>query len=326
MDQYIRDFKLNTLETYTLQNCEEAKTVLQVNNHINNFKILQKNIRSLNKNLDEFVIILHKLVVQLDCLILTETWKLDDPELYNINGYDMLYNQGDYNQNDGVVAYIKSNLKYSYEIIPLNNTKILQIKIHYKKGNHLIPLVIETDITDHYTTLLQLQKDPENAETKTQYKNYKNKLTTIIRKAKQKYYDAEINKNKKNMKTIYHSLVESHLNYAILAWGSAQKTHLEPLEILQKRFLKYMLRKKITYSTESVYRDSKIFDARQLYYYNSNIQFHIKKQPSLQSIHNYNTRKREQYKSPFMYKSIGQRSNIFLSPRLYNTVPENLRV
>lgn len=36
--------------------------------------------------------------------------------------------------------------------------------------------------------------------------------------------------------TLYHALVESLLRYGIVAWSGALKTHLEHLEIIQRRF------------------------------------------------------------------------------------------
>lgn len=150
MDQYIRDFKVETIETYSLQNYKEANEVLKINSKFNNFKILHNNIRSLNKNLDEFKIFLHNLDSNLDVIIFTETWKIVDTNLYNIDGYDIIYNYGDYNQNDGTVAYIKSNLCYTYEIGKINNIKTLNIKIKLnKKSNILITANSSVLISQH---------------------------------------------------------------------------------------------------------------------------------------------------------------------------------
>lgn len=150
MDQYIRDFQADTVDTYTLKNCYEAETILRVNNKIRNFKILHNNIRSLNKNIDEFKILIENMKVDIDCLVLTETWKLQDPDLFQIFDYDMLYNFGDLNQNDGVMVYIKSNLKYKYEIKVINNIKLLEIKINPKNTNEsiIISAVYRSPSTD----------------------------------------------------------------------------------------------------------------------------------------------------------------------------------
>lgn len=133
MDQYIRDFETNSIETFTLDD-GEAKQILNINANSNNFIILQNNIRSLSKNLDEFILFLHNLKINVDCLILTETWQLEDPTLFNIEGYNMLYNYGNFNQNDGVVAYVKSDIYYEYSIITINNNnKIIHISLNLKE-------------------------------------------------------------------------------------------------------------------------------------------------------------------------------------------------
>lgn len=40
---------------------------------------------------------------QIDILVLTETFKIDNIDLYRLSDYEVYYNQGDINQNDGVV-------------------------------------------------------------------------------------------------------------------------------------------------------------------------------------------------------------------------------
>lgn len=56
MDQFVRYFRLNSVETYCKNSIKEYNRILNNNKAPNNFKIMQMNIRSLNKNLDEFLI------------------------------------------------------------------------------------------------------------------------------------------------------------------------------------------------------------------------------------------------------------------------------
>ena len=42
------------------------------------------------------------------------------------------------------------------------------------------------------------------------------------------------------MKNVYYSLIYSHIIYAIEAWGSACKTELDKIFILQKRAMRLM--------------------------------------------------------------------------------------
>ena len=80
----------------------------------------------------------------------------------------------------------------------------------------------------------------------------------------------------KSMKSIYYALAETHLTYGILAWGGAAKSHIKPLETLQKRFILIilMLREKLTYPSNLVYSDANVFDIRHLFYLNINVRYH----------------------------------------------------
>lgn len=73
MDRYIRDFAVDTVETFTLQDHEEFSRILKVNDEFNNFKALHSNIRSINKNFDEFRVFLDSVDVCVDCVVLTES-------------------------------------------------------------------------------------------------------------------------------------------------------------------------------------------------------------------------------------------------------------
>ena len=44
----------------------------------------------------------------------------------------------------------------------------------------------------------------------------------------------------KTLLTVYYSLVGSHLNYSLLAWGSACKTTLQPLRVLQNKAIRFI--------------------------------------------------------------------------------------
>lgn len=188
MNQYIRDFHVKTIETYSFQNYEEPKNVIQVNKNVENFKILHNNIRSINKNLDELKILLNNMEVDIDCIVLTETWKLEYPDLFNIEGYNMLYNCGEINQNDGVVAYIKSSLKFKYEVNKIGKIKVLNITINFNK-NHIIHIiaVYRSPATDPY-------------EFNTNLQNY---LQTISKTSDHYIFIGDINLDLEDPKTDY---------------------------------------------------------------------------------------------------------------------------
>lgn len=94
----------------------------------NGLTVVSQNIRSIYRNLDDFQITLTDLHFDIDVLILTEC-RLSDkpiPELVNYNSFATNYNT---NQNDGVTAYVKKNLKASVKEIKLSHATCLQVNV-----------------------------------------------------------------------------------------------------------------------------------------------------------------------------------------------------
>lgn len=73
MDQYVRYFEVNTVDTFSMYSGKECEEVLKVNQGNNNFTIIHNNIRSIDKNIEEFKIFLQGMGANFDCLELTET-------------------------------------------------------------------------------------------------------------------------------------------------------------------------------------------------------------------------------------------------------------
>lgn len=92
------------IKTKTAHSLENCNTYL---NKLDHLKIMQVNIRSVRENFDELKLLLEQLEIPLDIKILTEIWKIGDNTLYTIKGYDNVYNHGEFNQNDGVLVYVK---------------------------------------------------------------------------------------------------------------------------------------------------------------------------------------------------------------------------
>lgn len=139
MDPYIRDFKVNTIKTEIVSNCDECNKVLEINEHNCNIKLLHNNIRSIGKNLEEFKCYIRQFTTEIECIVLTETWQVQDLDLCHMDGYNIVYNEGTFNQNDGVIIYIKSDLVYTYEIIQLpNDNKVIQLRLNHNNKKIII--------------------------------------------------------------------------------------------------------------------------------------------------------------------------------------------
>lgn len=84
--------------------------------------VINLNIRSINKNYDEFLLLLEAVSVDFDVIILTETWQIQ-PDLgkYELDKYKIYYNFGNINQNDGVIIYVRDGIEQSVDVIKLNS-------------------------------------------------------------------------------------------------------------------------------------------------------------------------------------------------------------
>nr|CAI5857641.1 unnamed protein product [Callosobruchus analis] len=93
-------------------------------------------------------------------------------------------------------------------------------------------------------------------------------INNVVKTLRQLLYRFKYLKNildLSHLKTIYYSLVESRLRYAIIGWGGAAYCHLRPLDVLQKKMLKIIYNKKITYPSDLLFSETGILDVRQLY-------------------------------------------------------------
>lgn len=129
---------LQLIQSYDITNCKYAETFDEIQRELRgvssfeNLNIFCMNIRSLQKNYDELNILLHNSQNVYDLIILTETWQLSNTN-FQIQNYNLYYNSGKINQNDGVVVYIRSDLVPKVNLITLN--EITFSKIQFSKYN-----------------------------------------------------------------------------------------------------------------------------------------------------------------------------------------------
>lgn len=129
------------------------------------------------------------------------------------------------------------------------------------------------------------------------------------------------------IKTVYHAIFQSQLSYGIIAWGSAYKNDIDKINVIQRRILKIILRKPRIYSTDRLYEDAEVMDARQLYAYIAIQLTHKNKNDITLQNFNYTTRRAVnipiQENMPIL--KLYEKAVIFFGPKMYNTLPLQIR-
>ena len=112
--------------------------------------ILNFNIRSFNKNIDEFIAVISSCNIKYDIIVLTETWlRPHTQQLASIPGYMSYHCYRDTRDGGGVSVFIKDNLKSVNLNINIVNDHIecIGVKIHNK-------------ISDKYINIIGLYRPP----------------------------------------------------------------------------------------------------------------------------------------------------------------------
>lgn len=95
------------------------------------------NIRSIAKNFDEFKLFLELTSQSYDIIVLTETFQIFDSQFFNIQGYDSLYNNGNYNKNDGILIYVKNGITFTQKIVQLGDVRALELDVSTQESTEI---------------------------------------------------------------------------------------------------------------------------------------------------------------------------------------------
>lgn len=91
-------------------------------------KIFHMNIRSISRNFNDLLVLLAELRCTVDVIILTECWLSKISNIPSIPEYNSYFSTVNKNQNDGVVIYVKNNLKCLVEYPTLSEGTCLVCK------------------------------------------------------------------------------------------------------------------------------------------------------------------------------------------------------
>lgn len=124
---------VNLFDNYNNYELQIFESVTQCNffkDPLNELNIIHVNIRSINKNYDNFLAYIASLQTEFDIMLLSETLAVYNLNDFQINNYDIYYNNSRNNKNDGMVIYVRSNLNSVAEIMEMNNYKFLRITLN----------------------------------------------------------------------------------------------------------------------------------------------------------------------------------------------------
>lgn len=149
-------------------------------------------------------------------------------------------------------------------------------------------------------------------------------LTKKIRRTFYKFLELRHILDKQAIKTVYSAIVQSLLQYGILIWGGANKTHLKPIITAQKTVIKIIFQKPRRFPSKEVYALLSVLSVRSLYSKHAIIYVHKHKQ-ELSTNHSLNTRTRTNLQPPAVRTATAQSFILNNGTKAYNTLPSNIK-
>ena len=144
--------------------------------------------------------------------------------------------------------------------------------------------------------------------------------------------------NTKTLLDMYHALFNSHLQYAILCWGSTSATNLQRLQIFQNRAIRNMMKAPRYFRLDNYFLNLRILKVKDLYnfeiakfmhgHYNNLLPICFMTYfQEMGETHSYNTRSvnNRNYSSLICRTSRGQRSIKFYGPKIWNQTPVHMK-
>lgn len=127
-------------------------------------------------------------------------------------------------------------------------------------------------------------------------------------------------------KTVYHSLIESHLSYGIAFWGWCNQQVFNSTFILQKRAIRYMCKAKCRDHCKPLFISCKILTLISLFILETTCLIH-KKYHNLLGIvdHQYSTRQPPAIPLPIPRTTNIKQSLFYESKKLYNHLPQAIK-
>lgn len=125
---------------------------------------------------------------------------------------------------------------------------------------------------------------------------------------------------------VYYALAQSILSYCISIWGAAAVTHMLPLERAQRALLKVMHFKPRRYSTESLYKDTRVLTVRQLFIKAIILRQHAMTSEEQLKMNTHKRRKDVVFKLSLFRTRYARKSFLGQGPALYNRISKQTTI
>uniref|UniRef100_A0A1B6LII1 Reverse transcriptase domain-containing protein n=1 Tax=Graphocephala atropunctata TaxID=36148 RepID=A0A1B6LII1_9HEMI len=127
------------------------------------------------------------------------------------------------------------------------------------------------------------------------------------------------------MTIAYHSLFESHIRYAIVAWGGSSHSNLERVLIVQKKALRIMTGVDWCTSCRPIFKELRLLTVTNLYILET-ILFAINKNLTRNmDLHGYSTRNGNNFSLPLHRLSLYEKKPSYAGAKLFNNLPPELK-
>ena len=147
--------------------------------------------------------------------------------------------------------------------------------------------------------------------------------------------------NLSTLKSVYYSMVYTHLQYCIAVWGHACKIAVNPLEKMHKKIAKIMVKASFTDPSLPTFHKLNILKLADIYKLEiakltHRVKQHVDKSQFscfkpvsslVSSQHNYNTRHsaNKNYLLPTVRTNFGKRAFEFMGPKIWQEVPSEFK-
>jgi hypothetical protein len=127
------------------------------------------------------------------------------------------------------------------------------------------------------------------------------------------------------LKSLYHALIESRLQYGVIIWGGAYYSVMKPVIIGQKYIIRTIAKKLRSHHSLPIFREWNLLPIRHLYFYNILLTLHTTSSQQILSNSCYRLRSLGNMRPPRPNKEIYKRFFTYLAPKVYNLIPIEIK-